>query len=218
MKMEEQRPQSEFKRQTAFKCSIDSLSKGVFVKRPGWESSFLMTEYGDFSRVNVIAVVVSKENNTIILDDGTGHIDARFFDNTHALDEVSVGNLVLVIGRPREFNSRIYLTLEIVKKIHNMLWIGYRRKELTLIRKIRSNETLKSNATAKKEPLIVESSTTINSRDKIIRVISDLDSGEGAGIEDVIRISGIKNPEEILQDLIMRGDIFEFKSGRVKLM
>ena len=52
--------EQEFKRQTAYKCTIATLNKGVFVKKQGWESNYLMTEYGDFSRVNIIAVIVDK--------------------------------------------------------------------------------------------------------------------------------------------------------------
>jgi RPA family protein len=216
--MAEQKTSNEFKRQTAFKCGIESLNNGVFVKRPGWESSFLMTDYGDFSRVNIIAVVVAKEDNNITLDDGTGQLGARFFDNPAGLDNFIVGDLVVVVGRPREFNNRTYLTLEIIKKINNKLWIAYRKKELTLIKKLRDVSELRQDVKTEKEPVVQESTNTMNSRDKILRNITTLDNGDGASIEDVIKISAMKNAEEILQDMILRGDIFEYKAGRIKLM
>ena len=213
---EEQKSNTEIKRQTAYKCSIDTLNNGVFVKRPGWESSFLMTDYGDFSRVNIIAVVVAKENNNITLDDGTGKINARFFDNVNGLDNIEVGDLVIIVGRPREYSNNIYLTLEIVKKINNKLWIAYRKKELKLIKKIR--DVVREESKIQKEPIIVESANTVNSREKILHTISSLDNGDGADIEDIIRISGIKNAEDVVQDMLLKGEIFELRAGRLKLM
>jgi RPA family protein len=119
--MPDDKPQSntEFKRQIAYKCSINSLASGVFVKKPGWESNYMMTDYGDFSRVNIIAVIVAKDENSITLDDGTGQVIGRIFDNTDRLSDIDIGDLVLVIARPREFNSQLYLALEIIKKIGN---------------------------------------------------------------------------------------------------
>jgi RPA family protein len=213
---EEQKSNTEIKRQTAYKCSIDTLNNGVFVKRPGWESSFLMTDYGDFSRVNIIAVVVAKENNNITLDDGTGKINARFFDNVNGLDNIEVGDLVIIVGRPREYSNNIYLTLEIVKKINNKLWIAYRKKELKLIKKIR--DVVREAPKIQKEPIIVESANTVNSREKILHTISSLDNGDGTDIEDIIKISGIKNAEDVVQDMLLKGEIFELRAGRLKLM
>jgi RPA family protein len=208
---------SEFKRQTAYKCNIGTLLEGVFVKKPGWESNYLMTEYGDFSRVNVIAVVVSKEDNALTIDDGTGQVACRIFDNPQKLQDIIVGDLVLVIARPREYNNSAYLTLEIVRKIDKG-WINYRKRELSLIRKVRSLDTVKSKQQAPAEPVIVEGKSTINSKERLVRIISQLDTGSGAGIDDVITISKISNAEEIIQDMLLKGEIFELRPGRLKLM
>src|SRR3989344_5883616 len=116
----------EFKRQTAYKCSIADLERGVFVKRPGWESSYVMTDYGDFSRVNIIALVVLKDESSITLDDGTAQIVARVFDKNEIIEDINIGDPILAIARPREYNSQIYLTLDIIRKISDMGWIAYR--------------------------------------------------------------------------------------------
>lgn len=204
----------EIKRQTAYKCSIETLNKGVFVKRPGWESNYLMTDYGDFSRVNIIAVVVSKEDNSITLDDGTGKITARIFDKPEMLLKIQIGDPVIIIGRPREYNNNIYLTIDIIKKIKDTEWINYRKKELSLIKKIRTVD--KKNII--NDAAIVESQNTITNKEKIIALIKNLDSGSGADIEDIIRYSKIKNAEEIIKDFILKGEVFEIKPGKIKLM
>jgi RPA family protein len=217
-KMPDEKPQSnaEFKRQVAYKCSIGTLAGGVFVKKPGWESNYVMTDFGDFSRVNIIAVVVAKDENSITLDDGTGQIVGRIFDNTDRLSDISIGNLVLVIARPREFNSQMYLTLEIIKKIDDKGWINYRKKELLLIQKVRNVDILKK--ADKPEAEIVQNVSTINSKERIIQIIKQLDTGSGTGIDDVIMISKMSNAEDIIQDMLLKGEIFEIKAGRLKLM
>ncbi len=208
--------EQEIKRQTAFKTNINELARGQFVKKQGWESSYVMTEYGDFSRVNIIGVIVAKENNAISIDDGTGTIQVRSFEPNNFLQESAVGDIVLIIGKPREYNNQLYITLEILKKI-DPKWINYRRKELTLVKKIRTitSETPKAKHV---EAEIVESETTMSSKERIIQLITQFDAGSGASIDDVIVQSKIKNAEDILQELLLRGEIFELKPGYVKVM
>jgi hypothetical protein len=205
---------SDFKRQTAYKCNIGDLNKGVFVKRPGWESSYLMTDYGDFSRVNIVAVIVNKDENSITIDDGTGQIVARVFDKPELLANISIGNPILIIARPREYNNRIYLTIDLIKKINDTGWIAYRKKELSLIQKVR--DTVRPDI--KKDAEIVESTSTMGSKERIITLIKELDNGEGADIDEIIRFSKIKNAEELIQDFILRGEVFEIRPGKIKLM
>ncbi|GIU69362.1 MAG: hypothetical protein KatS3mg002_0598 [Candidatus Woesearchaeota archaeon] len=203
---------TDFRRQTAYKCSVETLINGVFVRTPGWESSYLMTEYGDFSRVNVVAVIVEKDESSITVDDGTGKITARVFDNKELIRDINIGDVVILIGRPREYNSKTYLTIDIIKKIKNKGWINYRRKELSLIKKIRDKIVPEVDAT------LIESQNTITSKDRIIKIIKDLDSGQGADIDEVIRFSKIKNAEEIIKDFILKGVVFEIKPGRIKIL
>jgi RPA family protein len=209
------------KRQTAYKCTINTINRGTFVKKTGWESSYIMTEYGDFSRVNIIAVVVGKEDSGIIVDDGTGQINARFFENNEQLEKIIIGDVVILIGKPRDYNNQLYIAAEIVKKIEHS-WIEYRKHELKLVKKIRdlnSNNTTTNRPTAKiLEPEIVESETGLSIKERVYKTIKNLDKGNGASIEDVLKISKLQNGEEIISDMMMRGEIYEFKAGHIKLM
>ena len=209
--------EQEIKRQTAYKCTISTLNSGVFIKKQGWESSYLMTEYGDFSRVNIMAVVVGKDENSTTLDDGTGQISGRVFERVEQLSDISVGNVVLVIGRPRDFNNQIYLTIEIIKKIESG-WVTYRRKELMLIKKIRELNELPKIEKKTLEPEIVENTSTLSSKERIAKLIKDLDRGNGASIDDIVKLSKVTNGEELLSDMMMRGEIYESKAGHVRLM
>ncbi len=209
--------EQEIKRQTAYKCTIDTLNKGVFVKKQGWESSYLMTEYGDFSRINIIAVVVGKDGTGLTLDDGTGQTSGKLFERTDQLEDIHVGDIVLIIGRPRDFNNKIYLTLEIIKKVdHN--WIAYRKKELSLIKKVREMQDVPRPEKKTLEPEIVISEGTLSSKEKIAKLIKELDRGDGASIDDVMRLSKVANGEELISDMMMRGEIYEAKAGHIKMM
>ena len=166
--------------------------------------------------MNIIAVIVAKDENSITLDDGTGQVIGRIFDNTDRLSDIDIGDLVLVIARPREFNSQLYLALEIIKKIGNKGWINYRKKELLLIQKVRNVDVLKK--IEKPEAEIVQNVSTVNSKERIIQIIKQLDAGSGTGIDDIIMLSKISNAEDIIQDMLLKGEIFEIKAGRLKLM
>ena len=207
----------EIKRQTAYKCSISTLNTGVFIKKQGWESSYLMTEYGDFSRVNIMAVVVSKDDTSCVLDDSTSQINGRMFDKTEQMLPIIIGDVVMIVGRPRDFNNQIYLTIELIKKI-SPSWVAYRKKELSLIQKIRKLDDLPKVEKKILEPEIIDNKSSLGSKDKVAQVIKALDTGNGANIEDVLRLSKIQNGEEIISDMMMRGEIFELKAGYIKLM
>ena len=47
-------------------------AKTKFVKKEGWDPSYIITSYGKIFRVNLLGVVVSKNINDCVLDDGTG--------------------------------------------------------------------------------------------------------------------------------------------------
>jgi RPA family protein len=209
--------EQEIKRQTAYKCTIATINKGAFVKKQGWESSYIMTEYGDFSRINIMAVVVGKDENSITIDDGTGQTSGRVFDRADQLSDIVIGNVVMIIGRPREYNGRIYLTIEIVKRIEPG-WVTYRRKELMLIKKVRDISEIPVMEKKIHEPQIVESSGTLSSKEKLAQLIKSLDRGDGASIDDVVKLSKVNNCEELLSDMMLRGEIYESKAGHVKLM
>ena len=121
---------AEFKRETAIKCHIKDLLDGRFIKREGWEPSYIETKRGNISRVNIIGAIIKKEGEVLILDDGTGQIIIRSFEQDNKIAKTNVGEIQLIIGRPREFGDEKYIVPEIIKKIENSSWIMYRKLEL----------------------------------------------------------------------------------------
>ncbi|MBI2651103.1 hypothetical protein HYX01_01405 [Candidatus Woesearchaeota archaeon] len=110
-----------WKRQIAYKLNVNDIISSKYVKSEGLNPNYLEINAKEVFRLNVIGVVVEKMGHghhaAIIIDDGTSKISSRSFENSLIFDEINVGDIVLVIGKPREFSSEKYILAEIVKKI-----------------------------------------------------------------------------------------------------
>jgi len=222
------------KRQVAHKVRLGDLASGKYVRVEGeWEPNHIKTSDGRiFSRANIIAVVASdpeSEGNysSFILDDGTAQVPVRIFDDIKA--NVSLGDVVLVIGRPREVGGQIYLTPEIIKKVVNKKWIDYRRLELASLPELKEvgrDETPKPQEPIETKPEIEEiiekpkepETNEINPVDEIINIIRELDKENGADTEEVIEATTVKNAEALIDNLLKEGEIFEITSGKLKVL
>ena len=110
-------------RATAIPVWISELFSGSFLEQEDAASTVVLPDGRQLQRVRLFGVVVSTEE--LVIDDGTGSILVRTFENqSNAL----VGDPVLVIGRPRIYNGQQYLLGEIVKKI-NSKWLELRNKQ-----------------------------------------------------------------------------------------
>ena len=112
----------QFKRQTAKKVRIADLTSGKFEERG--EQKILITAYGEeISRIRILATVVSKfvsddkEFASATLDDCTDTIRVKGWKDTKNLQGLTIGDIVDLIGKVREYNGETYLTTEIVQKI-----------------------------------------------------------------------------------------------------
>jgi len=194
----------EIKRQIARKISIDDLQKGIYIRQEGWQSNFVQTRSGDkVSRINLVGTVVSQQDAQCSIDDGTGRIDIRTFDQSQSLPKLTIGQVIMVIGRPREFGSEMYILPEIVKPVIDKKWIEVRLKEL------RRNEKIMVEATPqpKKEVGMRE----------VCEAIKYLDQGNGASTEDVLQKLSAPQTEEIIKKLLREGELFEIAPGKLKI-
>lgn len=207
-------------RLTARKCPIGELLSGAYVQKEGTKPNHVATSRGAVSRANLIAAVVDKPSpNTILLDDGSGRIEARAFDNAQLFDNVMVGDILLLIGRPREYQQSRYLVAEIAKRLGSPTWLELRRAEVGSI----PGEAPKEEVVgAEEEAAPVEPAAgeelAVGKMDTVLALIKKLDEGQGAPIEQVIERSGDAATEKVLTDLMAEGEIFEIKPGRVKVL
>lgn len=214
-------------RQTAIKTKISHLLNGSYVLKEGWEPNYILYEGKKISRVNILGVVVSKNqselsnNISLVIDDGSGRISVRSFEDNPSIAKSAVGEVIMVIGRPREYNREIYVVPEIIRGVENKRWVEVRKLELGMIHSRGHQE--EREAAEKKEPVQAENSSDgkeapANSQDDVLEIIRKLDSGEGADLDEVVASVKESNPEDLIKNLLKNGDIFELKPGRIKVL
>ncbi len=199
-KMSEQQEQRE--RQIAYKVRINDLFKGNYIIQEGWDPNYIDLGNLKISRVNIIAAVLDKEVTdtfaTLTLDDGTANITVKSFnEDIKKVENINIGDVVLLIGRPREYNEQLFISIEIIKKV-NPLWAKVRKLEL------------------EKQPEQKIEIKQKTPREKIINVMNSMDNPEGVDISEVLNMANIENGEKIIDELVKEGELYENKPGRIR--
>ncbi len=185
------------------------------------------------SRVHIIAVVVGLSEtgaSDVTIDDGTGKVIARSFENPQFFRDIQLGDIVRVIGRVRSFHEQIYLIPEIMKKITNKIFITLHKLLLQRLEKqeliipdvqvvSEMDELIEKENEENVEEIAVDADDTVPSSpfDTLINVIKRLDNGDGAQIETIIQEAG-QESEKIIHHMLETGEIFEIRPGRIKLL
>lgn len=233
-----QEPQSRnMVRQTAFKVKVSDLLNGKYAVQEGWEPNYIPIQGRKVSRANIIGVVVSKQSSElgqseiVVIDDGSGRISVRSFEGV-SFSRIKIGDVVILVGRPREYGGEIYIVPEIIRELEDKKWVDVRKVELELGRKrvVEMEKEDNKNIDVKEEIVHDVSSETktgafekkpaeeIGPAEKIIECISNIDRGGGADFEEVIKEYNEENAEEIINSMLKRGDIFELKPGKLKIL
>lgn len=200
--LEEQR-----KRNVAFKLRIGDILK---LKPVSQEGKLLFLESGDKKvvRVNVIANVIEKFNSegekrysTLTLDDASGQIRIKAFgEDVSHIDGFTQGDTLQVIGNVREYNSELYLTPEIVKKV-DPKWLLVRKLE---IQKERDKIPVK----------------VFGIKDIILAKIKEAEKDNGIDIDTII-MNIDAGPDSInaeITKLLEDGLIYEPRPGRLRYL
>lgn len=178
---------------------------GSFTEGKAEDPPVLLTARTEAGRVNILGVVISREElpvPTLIVDDGTGQVTVRSFERPL---QFSIGSVAQVIGRPRSYQGQFYVAAEAAVAVHPG-WAEYRKRELGAVREQRP------------QPVVVQQFTEENNAEKLLRLIKQLDYGEGADIDAVVSASKIPNAEAVIDQMLMHGDIFELRPGKVKVL
>jgi len=112
-------------RQTTSRASISDIVNGNFVRKEGFEPSYVLTNLGlRISRAYLIGTIVDKfmsENgnySSITIDDDSDSIRIKAFrEQVNIFDNFNVGDLAMVIGKVRNYADENYIIPEIVKKV-----------------------------------------------------------------------------------------------------
>lgn len=238
---------AEMKRQVAYKVRISDIINSSYVVLEGWDPNYIIVDGKKISRVNVIGTVIEKDENSLMIDDGSGQISLRNFDDNRNYDKYSQGDIINVVGKIREYNSDKYIIDEFVKKTDSR-WLVLRKKELDILKKMNLGEDATNKPLAKRKETksnsesdeaeeelvedtrfkndaidddIIEIEERIDNTpktmtQKVIEVIKKIDAGDGADIEEIIRQLG--DCESTIALMIKKGDIFENRAGKVKIL
>jgi RPA family protein len=224
-------------RDVASKIKIKDIVEGEYVKGSSrWEPNLIITPLNEkISRVRVLGTVVSRfisedqKYGSITLDDGSDTIAARVFrSDVELIDDIKPGDIVDTIGKVKEYNEEKYINLESAKKVEDPNWELVRKLELLLKEnrargekkiEVSEEEEVPVEVSEEKAKLEVEEEVVIeDSKIVVLNLIEELDSGEGVKYITLLNESGLTDEEleNILNELMGDGDIYEPKIGRFK--
>jgi len=196
------------KRNIAYRLRIGDILKSKPIVNEG---KLLHLELGDkkILRVNLLANVVDKfvsdgekKYASLTLDDASGQIRMKAFgDDFTVISNLSQGDTLQIIGIVREYNSELYVTPEIVKKV-DPKWLLVRKLE---IQKTRESIPLKSNA-----PL----------RDLLLEKIKNSEKDNGIDVDALI-MDTEASPDLIngeVTKLLEEGLIYEPRPGKLRYL
>lgn len=215
------------KRKTAYKFWIKDIINATPINQEG--INLFEIRGKEVSRINLIAIVVDKQTNeektfsTITLDDGTETIRVKTWrEDTAKLEEISIGDPVMVIGKIRTFNDEIFIIPEIIKK-QETDWLKVRKQDLEKTygkpeekEQEIPKEEIKQPQEINEEEVIDE--TTETARQKILEIVEK--SSEGIQVGQAIQESGLKEEEaeKIIDELLKEGELFQPRTGILKVI
>jgi RPA family protein len=217
------------KRRTAYKFWISDIANATMTKQ-GDAYSFFKIKNMDVTRVNVMANVTFKfigDNNSyaaLTLDDGTATIRAKAWrDDTSIFNGINLGDIVLVIGKIREYNGELYILPEVVRQL-DPNWELVRKLEML---KLYGKPIIADISSEFAMPKTTDITTNIEedavletSRQKVFALIENDSSEFGAKIENIPEKLGLneEEAESIISDLLKEGEIYQVKPGYVKII
>jgi len=233
-------------RQTMVKARISDVVSGKFVKKEGLEPSYVLTDLGQrISRVNLLGTIVDKfmsedgNYSSVTIDDDSDSIRVKAFkEDARIFENLEIGDLVMVIGKVREYVEENYIIPEIVKKIANPNYESLHKleilKQLVKQKKIMEEingkeigdiEELKKKYNVDAEALsgAVESLNTKEEKNEdykplVLETLDKLDKGKGVEFKKLLKESKLQENifEEVINELLSNGTCFEPKAGVLK--
>ena len=117
---------------------ISDIVTGKFIRKEGLEPSYVLTSLGQrISRVKLVGTIIDKymsedgNYSSLTLDDESDSIRIKAFkEDASILEKFEIGDLVLVIGKVREYADENYIVPEVIKKVMNPDYESLHRLEV----------------------------------------------------------------------------------------
>jgi len=239
-------------RQTTVKARISDVVNSKFIKKEGLEPSYILTELGQkISRSNLVGTIVDKfmsedgNYSSITLDDDTDSIRVKAFkEDSNIFDNLEIGDLVMVIGKVREYAGENYIIPEIVKKIVNPNYESLHKLEIIklLLKQKKDLENIKKDkdkfanleelktfvkkeygidgdtVDAVIESLSTEEDTKEDYKPLLLETLEKMDKGEGVEFKKLLGQSKLPENvfEEVVNELLSEGICYEPSPGVMK--
>jgi RPA family protein len=228
------------------KARISDVVSGKFVKKEGLEPSYVLTELGQrVSRVNLLGTIVDKfmsedgNYSSVTIDDDSDSIRIKAFkEDARIFENLEIGDLVMVIGKVREYAEENYIIPEIVKKIanpnyeclHNLEILKQLVKQKKIIEEIKGKEIGDIEELKKKydvdaeavdgavESLNTEEEKNEDYKPLVLETLDKLDKEKGVEFKKLLKESKLQENifEEVINELLSNGTCFEPKAGVLK--
>jgi RPA family protein len=239
-------------RQTTVKARISDVVNSKFIKKEGMEPSYILTELGQkISRANLVGTIVDKfmsedgNYSSITVDDDYDSIRIKAFkEDSNIFSNLEIGDLIMVIGKVREYAGENYIIPEIVKKVANpnyeslhrlevLKLLSKQKKDLDNIKKNKEKfgnvEELKTylkkeydidedTVDAVIESLSTEEETKEDYKPLLLETLEKLDKGEGIEFKKLLEESKLPENvfEEVVNELLSDGTCYEPSPGVMK--
>jgi RPA family protein len=117
----------EARRFAAVRVNIKDILNSRFIKKEGMEPSYALTDIGmKVGKAKIVGAVVDKfvsedgNYSTITINDETGNIRVKAFkEDVSILDNIDIGDLVVAVGKIREYAEEIYIIPNFVRKLND---------------------------------------------------------------------------------------------------
>ena len=240
-------------RQTTVRSRISDVVNGKFIRKEGMEPSYVLTELGQkISRAHLLGTIVDKftsedgNYSSITIDDDSDSIRIKAFrEDSNIFDNFEIGDLVIVIGKVREYTDENYIIPEIVKKIVNPNYEILHKLEV--LKRLLKNKKVLEDIKKEKEKFadagelkkyakkhgvdteaveaVVETLTEQETEEKdykplVLETLEKLDEGEGVEFKRLLDESKLSENtfEEVINELLSDGICFEPKPGVLKMV
>ncbi len=230
-------------------CRIADVEQAQFF--PGdketMRAAYVVTGFGDqVSRVKLVGTVTEKflsEDGSfasVTIDDGSGAIRVRTFrEESKMIDSVLPGDLVVVVGKMRNYKDENYVSPESVRKCDDPNYETMFRldvlncemdkkkiaDEIRSIRDQMSDEELRDYVAEKYgmseqslNAIFMASFSRVDYKPLVLQAISKMDKGDGADIGSILDETklDIAVAESVINELLSNGEIYEPVVGRLK--
>ena len=218
-------------RGVAIKTSISVISEGKYIASED-SPHYVQTAAGvEIFRLHLVAIVLEIEKSgsitNLLVEDGTGSLVVRAFEELPCLKTLSVGDAIRVVGKLRMYNQEKYISPDLIKKT-SPLWLKVRALEEGRTKDIKGEEVTPAETKATKIPEVpkedpikeapLKEPKELLPTEKIMSIIKELDKGEGVQMEEVISKSHLTETENVLEEMLKKGEIFQISPGKVKVL